>query len=124
MGLQWETIPTDIRRNLEQSLLEKVNDFSISELAGFVKGSVGMNYRWDENKNVREMVYNGIKSWFSDKNRISADKQALSNIIYCFGEMKMIWADFPKEIKECFYNGIEKNYSRFNSHDISNILYG
>jgi hypothetical protein len=125
MGLQWETIPTDIRRNLEQSLLGRGNDFSVSLLSGFVKGSTGLNYRWDENLDMKKLVYHGIKRYYGDKNRIPPDSsQGISNIIYGFGEMELKWADFPKEIKECIYNGIEKNSSGFTSQEISNILYG
>jgi ABC-type amino acid transport system permease subunit len=49
MGLQWETIPTNIQSNLEEVSIERGNDFSVRGLSGFVKGSSGMNYRWDEN---------------------------------------------------------------------------
>jgi hypothetical protein len=87
-------------------------------------GSLGMNYRWDENKEMKRMIDNGIKRCFGDKNRISTDHQAIANIIYSFGEMKFKWADIPKDIKECFYNGIEKGYARFISQAISNIIYG
>jgi hypothetical protein len=125
MKLQWETIPVGIRRNLEQSLLEKGKEFPISVLCGFVVGSVRMNYRWDENEEVKKMVYNGINRWYGDKNRIVADHgHGISNLIYSFGAMKMNWMDIPKEIKECFYNCIEKNSSRFISLEVSSILYG
>jgi hypothetical protein len=106
-------------------LIERGTDFSISGLCGFVVGSVRMNYRWDENKEVKKMVYNGIHRWYGHRNKIVADHgQGISNLIYSFGAMKMNWTDIPKEIKECFYNCIEKNSSRFNSQGIATILYG
>jgi hypothetical protein len=83
-----------------------------------------MNYRWDENQDMQKFVYNGIKRWFGNKNKVSVDNQALSNIIYSFGQLKMKWIDIPQEIKECFYNGIEKNSSRFISREIGDIIYG
>jgi hypothetical protein len=124
MELLWNTVPTVLQRNLEQSLLTRGNDFSSSLLTGFLVGSVGMNYRWEENKNMRKMIFDGIKRCYGDKNRIPADPQAIANIIYSFGEMKFKWADIPRDIKECLYNGIEKNYSRFIAQEISNIIYG
>jgi hypothetical protein len=123
MRLQWSTIPRDIRKNLEQSLLEKGNDFSIGELSDFLEESLQMNCRWNANENIRKMVYNGIKRWFGDKNNILVDKKGLCDIIYGFGEVNTKWVHIPKEIRECVYNGIEKHSSHFNSHDISNILY-
>jgi hypothetical protein len=127
MELQWNTIPISIRRNLEQSLLERGNEFSASSLSGFLKGSSGMSYGWSDNHDVQKMIYYGIKRWFGDKNRVSADTQALSSIICSFGQLKMNQTtkkDIPKEIKESFYNGIEKNFSQFISREISNIFYG
>jgi hypothetical protein len=124
MKLQWSTVPPDIQRNLEQSLLARGNDFSSIELSGFLEGSVKMNYRWDENKEMKKMIYNGIKRWYGDKNKIPIDTQTIASIISSFGEIKFKWADIPREIKECFYNGIEKNYSQFNSQAIRNIING
>jgi hypothetical protein len=124
MKLQWNTISTVLQRNLEQSLLERGNDFSTVEIAGFLKGSLGMNYRWDENEDMKEIIYNGIKRCYGDKKRYLTDPQGIANIIYSFGEMKFKWTDFPRDIKKCFYNGIEKNYSRFESQTVSNIIYG
>jgi hypothetical protein len=124
MKVLWHTIPTIVRENLKQSLLARGNDFSSSSIAGFLKGSLGMNYRWDENKDMKKMIYNGIKRFYGDKNRVATDSQGIANIIYSFGEMKFKWADIPKDIKECLYNEIEKNYSRFESQHVSNIIYG
>jgi hypothetical protein len=124
MKLQWNNVPTVIRGKLEQSLLTRGNDFSSAELAGFLKGALRMNYRWDENEEMKRMIDNGIKRCYGDKNRISTNPQAIANIIYNFGEMRFKWADIPRDIKECLYNGIEKNYSRFISQNVSNIIYG
>jgi hypothetical protein len=124
MRLQWGEIPTDTRHNLEQLLLERGNEFSIGELSVFLEESLQkMRCRWNENENIKKMVYNGIKRWFGDKNKILADSQGLTEIIFRFGGVKMKWLDIPKEIRECFYNGIEKNSSRFNSWEINKILY-
>jgi hypothetical protein len=124
MKLQWNTVPLGIQRNLEQSLLARGNDLLTIDLSGVLTGGVKMNYRWDENKDMKRMIDNGIKRFYGDKNRISTDPQGIANIIYSFGEMKFKWADIPRDIKECFYNGIEKNYSRFISQNVSNIIYG
>jgi hypothetical protein len=124
MKLQWSAISPVLQRNLEQSLLTRGNDFSSVELSGFLKGSLGMNYRWDENNDMEKMIYNEIKRCYGDKNRISTDPLGIANIIYSFGEMKFKWADIARDIKECLYNGIEKNYSRSISQAISNIIYG
>jgi hypothetical protein len=124
MELQWSAISPDIQRNLEQSLLARGNNFSSAGIAGFLKGSSGMNYRWDENKEMKKMIYNGIKRYYGDKNRILPDPLGIANIIYSFGEMKFKWWDIPRDIKECLYNGIEKNYSQFTSQQISYIIYG
>jgi hypothetical protein len=123
MKLQWNTVPPVIQRNLEQLLLARGNDFSSAGIAGFLKGSSGMNYRWDENEEMKRMIDNGIKRCYGDKNRISTDGQGIANIIYSFGRMKFKWWDLPRDIKESFYDGIEKNYSRFCSQEIANIIY-
>jgi hypothetical protein len=58
-----------------------------------------MNYRWDENKETKKMIYDGIKRCYGDKNKISTNPQGIANIIYSFGEMKFKWADIlPMDI--------------------------
>jgi hypothetical protein len=123
MKLQWNTVPTVLQRNLEQSLLARGNGFLSVGIAGLLMGSLGMNYRWDENNDMKKFIYNGIKRCYGNKNRVATDPQAIANIIYSFGEMKFKWADIPKDIRECIYNGIEKNYSLFNYKAISSIIY-
>jgi hypothetical protein len=61
MKLQWNTIPIVIQRKLEQSLLARGNDFLSIGIAGLLMGSLGMNYRWDENKDMQKMIYTELK---------------------------------------------------------------
>jgi hypothetical protein len=74
-----------------------------------------------------EATFQAIKKRFGDKNNIRTDSQDrpwLSDTTFSFGKMERKWVDVPKHIKECFYNGIEKNYHWFSSQEISNIIYG
>jgi hypothetical protein len=122
MTLRWENTPTEIRKILEQSLLERGNDFRSRALSDFIKGTSGMKYRWYRNTDIRTIVYNGIINWYEDEKRIPPDAETVSNIISSFGEMRILWIDLPKTVKECFYRGIQQNFSRFSSQDISKIL--
>jgi hypothetical protein len=102
MNLQWDTIPTDIRGHLEQTLLTRGNDFSLREICDFLVGSLGLNYRWNENKEMRNMVYTQIKRYYGDQNRIPHDAQAIVNILFSFGLMEMKWTNVSKSIRLCF----------------------
>jgi hypothetical protein len=133
MKLLWANTPDEIRKILEQSLLERGNDFRSRAISDFLKGSCGMKYPWHKNNGIKTIVYNGITSWYNDHSRTPPDSETVSNIISSFGEMKlqyyrtfgeltMEWIDLPMSVKKCFYMGIQQNSSRFTSQEISKIL--
>jgi hypothetical protein len=123
MKLRWENTPEDIQLILECSLLRKGNDFHSRAFSDFIKGTSGMKYRWYKKADIRTLVYNGITNWYEDEKRIPPDAETVSNIISSFGEMRILWIDLPKTIKECFYSGIQQNFSRFSSQEISKIMF-
>jgi hypothetical protein len=125
MKLRWENTPTEIRKILEQSLLllDRRTDFRSRALSDFIKGTTGMKYRWYRKPDIRTIVCTGIINWYEDEKRIPPDAETVSNIIFSFGEMRILWIDLPKDIKECFYIGIQQNFSRFSSQEISKIMF-
>jgi hypothetical protein len=122
MKLLWKNTPEEIRKILEQSLLKRGNDFRSRAFTDFLKGSCGMKYPWYKNKELKTIVFNGITKWYADKNRIPPDSETVSSIISSFGELRMEWIHLPKAIKDYFYMGIQQNFSRFTSQEISKIL--
>ena len=125
MEREWDTLPPQVKRELESSLLSQGSQFSREQLSGFLIGSLGMKYRWDKSRKITDMVFRGINKDLGDRNRIKeSQSQSIANIIYSLGEMEWKWEELPSDVRRSLCCGIEYLSGRLNPQEASNIIVG
>jgi hypothetical protein len=60
MNLQWKNLPTRIQERLEESLRINVREMNDDELSFFMKGSVQMNYEWNNRERVKDVIFESL----------------------------------------------------------------
>jgi hypothetical protein len=106
MGVKWETIPTTIQTALESSLRSNINDFEIHKLFIFLRGSELMGFKWVENMEMKQTIFEIIATHY----RVTTvhDEEKISPFLYLLGITGVKWVELPDDLKNNVLIALEK----------------
>jgi hypothetical protein len=126
MGLKCYNIPVGVKKRLEAELLltrdnGRKSDFNNNSVMMLLRGCALMNYRWNFNNKIRDIILSLFCKSFRDTNKEWLVGQ-LASCVYDIGETELKWNNLTKIVHETILRGIEARSRSCNS--LSALLHG
>jgi hypothetical protein len=124
MGVRWESIPEEIRVQLEKKFFYNCKKCRVIELSELVQGSSYLGYRWYKNSDIRSRVFDQVMVLFGSEKKGKEYTEGAAGLIYGLGKSGLRKEDLPGKVMKMLLDEVIRNKSLLNVRNLSNIIYG
>jgi glucan phosphorylase len=110
---------------MEKLLITRMKKINSREISAILKGSVGMEYRWFDNIQIQENLFERIHKIFErDQIDVDDDKSELADIIYAIAKGGIRKNDLPEKLLQVFLKRFVEYKSSFEAPDVFHMING
>jgi glucan phosphorylase len=123
--VKWRELPAEWKLSMEKLLITRMKKINSREISAILKGSVGMEYRWFDNIQIQENLFERIHKIFErDQIDVDDDKSELADIIYAIAKGGIKKNDLPEKLLQVFLQRFVEYKSSFEAPDVFHMING
>ena len=123
--MKWRELPAEWKLSMEKLLITRMKKINSREISAILKGSVGMEYRWFDNIQIQENLFERIHKIFErDQIDVDDDKSELADIIYAIAKGGIKKNDLPEKLLQVFLQRFVEYKSSFEAPDVFHMING